>query len=831
MLVYLGATISPADALTRRERDMAQNLVAGAEAYEDGLYDAAQRFFEHALRRAKSPEEINEATLWLIRAMHQRDRHEEILATLDDERLAEEEDPGLEQVYRFWRARSHYARGAYDAVIAELDAVDPAVLESAEIGQRLRMIGLSYARTGRHESAVRMFESFDRDHDDAPAAAENLLDWSASMIELDRREEAESLLSRLISDFDSTRASQTGRLWLGVMLVDRGDVDEAQGILEGLLERESLPSDWAAEARYALARIKEADGDYAAALEHLQEGAEVAREAHVRNRGRLLRARVLIDRGEWDQGIELAKRIIAAMPGHELSADAQLALAGALLDQERYEEALEAYQHYLEAFEYVEGRANALMGRAWSLLGLQRPVEAASSFEKAYALHPSLMERKEALFKVADSYFQSRRYARAREEYLQVTQVFPGSELVPMAQFQAAECLARLGEMDEAVTEFRAIQDAYPGTQYAAKAVMRIGGLKEEMGEWEKAISAYNYLMREEPEGALFSDALHRRGLIRYRLGLFEEALSDFDRVVDDFPDNPFAEQAYYMRGWSLYLLGEDERALEVSETFIQRFPHSEWTPDVLFWLAAYHYNRGLFPEAETRFEEVADAYPDGPMADLALYWAGRAAMEQEEYLKAIDHFNRLTQEYPTSAKMPEVRFAQGDTLSQLGEFAGAILAFEEVIRRYPNSDLVDSAWGRKGDCQFTLGSESPDRYDEAIRSYQTVLDSATASPVMQLQAKYKIGRCYEKMGESEEALDRYLQVVYTYWHDEGAQVPEGMVWFTRAAFTAASMKEAEDDWEAATNLLQRVVDANVPASPDAERRIEKIHQDHAAAS
>ncbi len=825
VLLCVCVLAAPADAQSRRERAVARDLTAGAAAYEDGMYSAAQRFFEDALKRANDPDQIREATLWLVRALYRRSRHEAVLDILDTDRL-EEAEPALRQVYRFWRARSQYARGSYEQVIEELNAVEPAVLEDAEAAQRLRMFGRSYARTQRHESALRVFEMFDRNYPEDPEAPDNLLDWAGSLIDLDRLGEAEALLRRLIEAFDTTRASQTARLWLGVMLVDRDDLEEAREVLDALIERETLPSDWAAEAWYAVARIEEVGGDFELALDALVTGQEGTREQAVVNRGRLLRARVLFRMGAWEEGIVLLERVISAIPGHEVSAQAQLELAGALLEQERYSDALEAYQHYLEAFEDDEGRANALLGRAWTLLGMRRPIEAASSFEKAYALHPGLMERQQALFKVADSYFQSRQFARAREEYLLMTKVFPGSDLIPLALFQAAECLARQRKVEEAISEFRAIEDAFPASQYAEQSAMRIGGLNEEISEWERAITAYNRLMQGYPGGPMYADALHRRGLIRYRLGLFQEALADFERVVEKFPQAASAEQAFYMRGWCLYLLGENEAALTVSDAFIQRFPHSTWTPDVLFWLASYHYNQGLFVEAERRFLEVTDAHPDGALGDISLYWAGRAAMEQEEYLKAIDHFNRLAKEYPNSAKMPEVRFAQGDTLSQLGEFSGAILAFEEVIRRYPDRRLAVLAWGRKGDCHFTLGNEDPARYDEAMVAYQAVLDSPTASNGAKLQAEYKIGRCHEKTGDAAEALARYLQVVYEYVHNRDARGPEATIWFTRAAFTAASMREAEGDRASAINLLERVVEANVPAAPDAERRIQKIRGD-----
>jgi tetratricopeptide (TPR) repeat protein len=283
------------------------------------------------------------------------------------------------------------------------------------------------------------------------------------------------------------------------------------------------------------------------------------------------------------------------------------------------------------------------------------------------------------------------------------------------------------------------------------------------------------------------------------------------------------AEQALYMRGWCLYLTGRDQEALTLCKEFIEKYPNSAWAPDVLFWLGEYHFNHGDFAAAERQFAALAERYPDGPLADDALFWSGRAAAEKKDYMHAIEHFNELAKKYPNSPKLAETRFAQGDALSELGQFAGAILHFEEIIKKFQNSYLVDLAWGRKGDCQFTLGKDDPARYQEAIASYQAVMGSARASKDLVWQAQYKIGRCREKMGQLSEALEHYMKVVYAYLADAKQGNPGNPLWFTRAAFSAAAIKESEEKWREAVNIYKRVIEGNVAAASEAEQRIQKI--------
>ncbi len=818
-----------AEDLTRRERIMARRISSGISAYEDEIYPAARRFFEQALQRARTTEEAREPTQWLLRSLYRLQQYDDLLNLLN-ELIENEAEDSFVHVYRYWRARAHYARGSFQEVIDELDMVDPVDLSTLERSERLRMLGRAYAQTALHELAIQTFQLYDQQYSDMKDAAGNLLDWTLSLLETDQTNEAESLLLALLARHSESDAAQTARLWLATLYLENGRLAESEELLHELVQMERTPSDRLAEAWYAKALIREKNNERNDTLGALREGQANAATRSMQSRGRLLEARFHFRQKQWEEGYPLLQEIITTMPDHELASVAQLEIANSLLEESRYEEAFAAFQDYLNAYEDEEGRARAFMGRAWSLLGLRRPLEAASSFEKAYALHPDLMAREEALFKIGDSYFMNAQYERAREEYLQLTKVFPGSDLMPLALFQAAECLVRLSDMEGAILELRAIEDAFPGSPYAERAAIRTATLYEETAAWTSAIRAYSRQLVAYPDGEWVAEALHRRGMIRYRLGLYEEALSDFERVIRRFPDVPAGAQAFYMRGWCWYLLGDHEQALRVSEDFLDIYPESEWAEEVLFWLGAYHFNRHAYVDAEQRFIQVVELYGDGSRTDDALYWAGRSAMEQEEYLRAIDHFSRFVREHPESRLMPEVRFSQGDALSHLGEFSGAILAFDEVIRRYPDTDLSVAAWGRKGDCQFTLGSDNPERLREALVSYRNLLQHPLASPEKQLQSLYKIGRSLEKLNDVDAALDHYLNVIYDFSENEAFRGGEAITWFTRAAFTAARIQEAAGELETAINLLRRVIEADVPASPDAQQRVERLQQTLAGA-
>ena len=214
------------------------------------------------------------------------------------------------------------------------------------------------------------------------------------------------------------------------------------------------------------------------------------------------------------------------------------------------------------------------------------------------------------------------------------------------------------------------------------------------------------------------------------------------------------------------------------------------------------------------------------PLAADALFRAGRSALQQNEFKRGRDYFSALIKNYPASPKRPEARYFQGLALCELGQFDAAILIFNEIIKQYPDHDLAEPAAIKRADSQFVLGSDEPKRYEEAVASYQLVLDRPGCSAATRLQVKYKIGRCLEKLGKTNEAFNQYLQVVYSYLQNQ-EQTPVGDLWFTRAAFNAAGILEEQQKWRQAANIYERVIEADIPASRDAEERVEKMRAEH----
>jgi len=825
--------LSPADGRPTSE-EMAGLLTAGRAALEDGLPSVAQkqlrRYLELAEKNRVAPAESETAVVLLVRALHAEGKQEEILSFLQVKngwiRKSEQQD-----AVHFWRAVALYELGRCDDAMQEIADLSERFPGTEYAGRAHRLRAWCLLKQGQADRAIEEFAAFDASHRDSPEYGQNLLDWGEALVAAAKCDEARLVLERLEGGDLDAGLARAGRLWLGRALDGSGEVDQAIESFCSVTGDEEAPAALRAEAFWEVAALEERRMRLPDAIVALQTGLELAAGTPAEREGRYNLGRLLLVEGRFDEAVPLLKAYIAVNPSLATARRAQLTLANALLKAGRNAEAVNEYQYYLESYAEPAGQAEASYGRGAALLEQGRLAEAAASFEKAFGLYTNSVLRSQSLFKMGDAYLANAQYGLAAQSYQNVLELFPDSDLVPGALFQHSESLARGGKLAEAEQGFQAVVDRYPDRALAEEALYRMARLKEDAEQWDASIPIYDHLMEIYSNGLFYAEALYGRGTSHFRRFQFDEALADFERIGAHFGDSAVAERAEFKRAMSLYWMGRDVEAVAVCRRFATDRPDSSLLPEVFYWLGKSNFNRGDFVAAEADFISFQSRFPTHRLADDSLLWAAAAAAHQKEYVRATELLAQLFKAYPESDKMAEGRFAQADAFCELANYSAAILIYDEIINKYPDSGLLGAAWGRKGDCQFTLGAEDSRRYQESIESYRVVANSPTAGGDEVLQAAYKIGRCLEKIERTDEALEQYYaKVVVSYlregekgvWHNETAKV-----WFTRAAFSAADIMESREDWRGAVRILERVVKAEVPAADGAEARIKKIRADH----
>ncbi len=787
---------------------------------EDGFFSLAEQQARGILRAAESSAaEKHEAALLLVQALWGQKRFSEMLELLRDY----DGEPG----YVYWRARAHFELKQFDKALLVLEGAK-GLDQSRYAPFTLRLQARMLLVTGKLKEAEAAYRQFAEEFPEHAERIANQFDLAEACILQKRIPEAIAVYEVLTTE-KAPATAQRAQLKLANLLYTRGAAESfgvARELLAGIATNQQARLAYRIDAYVDLAALEEKAARKPEAVESLRKAIALSPDAHQRVPLKLSLARLLLREDQVAGALKLLEECRAEAPNVTVAAELQLEKAGALLQAQQFEAADEAYQVYLDVADDPAGMAQAYFGKGIVLLELERYAEAAAALDKA-AKGLQDERRADALVKAADAFYLVGKFEDAEKRYRSFIVDFPQHENVPNALYQLGLAQARTSRRADALATFQRLEQEYAQTPFAEKAALRAADVMLASQQFEPALEKLAQIGQTYTNStAAFS--LHKRGIVLYEnLGRYAAAQQAFESVIAGHPESEYVPQAFLMRGFCLARQGAVQDAVEVCKEFIEKYPESELAPEAVFWLAEQYFNQGNYAAAEPLFLRVCTDFKEDGLAPRALYWAGRCAAAQSNYVKAFDRYSEVAKSYPDSEILPQTRFAQGDVLTELGEFTRAILAFEEIIKNYPGHDLVNAAWGRKGGCQFTLAVDEPARYAEAINSYQVILDRPSAPVSLKLEAEYWVGRCLEKTNVPDKAFGRYMNVVYTFINEDVERSPYSVMWFTRSAFDAATLKEKEQAWVEAVQIYERVVAASVPAGDEAIKRIEKIRKEN----
>ena len=799
-------------------------LKVAQAAFSDGMYQLAEKQFEKLLKAPASEKEAAEVTLLLARSLQAQEKFTESIGLLQDNwsfgKVAEELP-----AFTFWLGKAFFDSERPADALAVLHKLASEEGDDPYINRCMRLQARCLIKLDQHIDALVIFNQTEKRLNEIndPDAAPNYLDWASTLIALDRKAEAKDILQRM-SNLGLTNDSsvQRGLLWLAKLRLADMQYEEAQLILKDLTLSEVVEGPIRGEAWFTWAELYDATGSVGEAMKALEKAEAFFDDKKTLARLRIHRAKLLIKSGEMEKGAALLSAEIPAVSGEVTAAQAQLFLAQALLDEGSFTAAEKAFQAYLEAYE--DPQDTATMGKAWSLMGLERYPEAVAAFEKVVNAGSRPESVREALFKVADAHYANRQFEEAHKNYKQYARTYVGSELLAQALFQGAMCLLRQEKEIEAEQEFRKVIAVFPESEFAERSYLQFAYILQDKGLWDASEKAYSDYLKTYSSALFSEEALLNRGFTRYYLLKFRAAHDDFKQIVDQFGDGEQAERAYFMRGWCLHMLGDETGALAVCNQFLEAYPETSWADDVLFWMAEFYWNKKLYAKAEDRFKFIVDNYPSAPLVPNAFFWAGRSAFEQKSFEPAIQYFSSVVTDSPEHELVPEALFYQGDALTELGRFSAAILVFEQIIKNFPDSWLVYHAWGRKGDCERTEGDTNPERFQEAIKSWQTIIDAQEATPELKLKTHFRMAGTYTVLKKNDAALEHYLKAFYAYLADRDKLGASAVNYFTRSGFLAAELFVDQGEYGKARNIYRRIIQSGVPAAAEAETRLSKSY-------
>jgi TolA-binding protein len=493
----------------------------------------------------------------------------------------------------------------------------------------------------------------------------------------------------------------------------------------------------------------------------------------------------------------------------------------------------------------------ASLNRGWCLWFDGKMPEALLAFGAATNKLPRSEDRAVAQFKIADAQFQLRDFTNAVSSYRAVVDHYRlpqvEEELAGHALYQIVRASLEINDLKSAAAAMHQIVQSYDESPFAERGLLLLGQSFTQANKpadaralFERFLTRYpNSSLRAEVELAIARSYVHDNN--------WDAALTKYQEWMTRFPTNELRARAEYNFAYVNFQAGRLTNALTLFTNLLATFPGQTNAPRAKYWVGLYYYEQKQYAEAEYHFlglVQNTNAWAVSGLACDARMMAARSAAARQDYKSAHQYCLDIANDTNCSPEITaEAFFALGDILTlepadpaePFARFAEAITAFSKVVQLFPTNSRAPLAWGRIGDCHRQMAALNPNSYQFASNAYEQVLSSPLADVAARSQAEVGLGQMSEQLARtvdptfSKSAFNHYYNVVSGKNLRDGEKVDPH--WFKEAGLAAGRVAEERQEWDVAQRVYTRLADVLPALRPTLEKKIEKTREQLRASS
>ncbi len=406
--------------------------------------------------------------------------------------------------------------------------------------------------------------------------------------------------------------------------------------------------------------------------------------------------------------------------------------------------------------------------------------------------------------------------------------------LFEKALYQILRASIALDDPDSASVAVLQIVEWYPYSLFSDDCMLLYGDYQTRKDKCVEARKIFTDLITKFPNSTNLAEVQFAIARTFVQEGDWGSAASNYDRWVTRYPQHRLLPQAEFSRALAHDNEGNETNALMLLTNFVVRFPSNELAPLAQNWVADYYFNHEDYVRAEINYLLLTQRFPAATnLTYQAQLMAGRSAFARQgpkDIEQAGKYFSALISDTNAPARLViQSYFALGDTIFQqlhdnpdstnkFSIFSDVISAFSKITNGTPTNTLAPLAMGRIGACYFEWGQRfDTNVFTNAVQAYQAVLAYPQVSYSARSQAEVQLGLIAQSQGQTNQALDHYLKVLY-------AGDPERMdpdpVWVKEAGVKAAEICSRLKLWEQEISVYERVMKAIPTLRPVMEKRI-----------
>jgi TolA-binding protein len=802
--------------------DEVKALKSAEQSYKDGAFDLCNARVAALLKRYPKTELAPEAQLLQAQALYQLGRSDAAFAalTLPINQVPE----NLRANTLFWQAESLLdlekwpdAEQKYRALLALKDIGGRA--DAANLG-----LAWSLFKQGRETDALPIIQSLIKSKGGNPAGQQ-------AQLLLAKIQLAKGQFGDAINSFETLLASSPTRAvvfeadyWLGETYAANNQPDRAAAAFQRVTgDPQAFPKALVAKAWLGLGRAQQAlqhNDDAVTAFQQTYQLTENPGTQHDAFIAYLENARA---GGTLPEAV--AKLQDFAKSSDTAAPDALLAIGTVLAEDNQDDKAIGILESLLVAYPSSSWipATNLELGQLYARAG--KIDQAVKAFQNCIAanLDPNLVRN--AHFQLGYVLLkQSHDYNGAVAEFTKITD---GTDAqAENASLNLLLAYANLGKLDAFTKAEADFDKRFPKSTHLKAIALAKGQLLAAANKTDDAKAAYQAGIALPGGGPDQEELLKSLGDLQYQTTDIPGAIATWKTLISQFPNDALAPaQRIVTAQLELKQITEDQAETQLVD-LAHKYNNLTGAPDAYFRLGEFYLYREDYVRAQDAFQQLIANYPNSADVDKAYYFAGKAAFGHGDYAAA----RALLEKVPdTSTFRPDAQLWDGRVYLLQHNFDQAITIFDSVLATEKSGPNFVQASLLKGQCLFALGSQDPNNYNLALASFDSIMKSKDGTIAERNEADVRAGKCLEMLGHTDDALGRYLDVLYgrANGDDSASPTPPEFSWQFEAGSEAGAIREKRKDWRGAIEIYKRLEDIGGAHAQDFHDLINKIRRDN----
>jgi TolA-binding protein len=636
------------------------------------------------------------------------------------------------------------------------------------------MAALALLQAGKPADALARAEAFLGKHAKA-ATPEAVADVRAikaeALLATGRRAEAATAYRELIAAAPESPKRPSWQLREGAALAAAGKWNEAHAALAAASAK--LSGDAKAEAMFFDATAVIELGKPAEAATILAALSKAHPAWPRRDEALLLTVRALQEQGDSKAALAAAEQLVKDFP-QGTSADVGWYRLGQLRQQAGDHDA--AIQALTKSLALKPDGARAPWARlaiGWSHDAANRLPEAIAAWSELIEKHPDSNPAASALLARADARQRKGDFAGGLADCERLLAGDASKKLEPAAvteaRFLLALCLAGTDKHAQAAATFQKLLAERPDFPAADRAVFEMGLALARAGRQEDATRAFADLVQRFPKSTYAAEAWLELAERRWAAEDWPAAAEAYRAAITSAGATPelapLAEQARHKLGWTHVMRKEPGPAAEAFAAQLATAPDGPLSADAAALLGDALVSLGKPDEAAKAFAKALAApgrMSSAALRGLAFIRAAESAAASEAWDKSLMFAEQLLATDPDSPRASEARYAAAWARQNLGRLDEALAGYR-AIASGPRTPLAARAQLMEGEVLF-----EQTKHKDAVKAFfKTAYGFGEQTPAAfhpwQSQATFEAARCFEVLGQPEQARKLYAELVDRY--------------------------------------------------------------------